>query len=185
MTDPAKQPATYEDLFNLPEHLVAEIVDGELIVSPRPDPRHANAASALAGKLVPPFGQGSGGPGGWRVIFEPELHLGGDILVPDLAAWRRERMPELPRGAYFDVVPDWICEITSPSTARLDRLRKMPRYAGYGANFIWMIDPAGRALEVFELINGRWTFAGIYGDDERVRAVPFDVIEIALGDLWT
>lgn len=185
MTERAKKPATYEDLFNLPEHLVAEILDGELIVSPRPGPRHANTSSSLGGKLVPPFGHADGGPGGWWIIDEPELHLGDDVIVPDLAGWRRERMPELPSGAYFDLVPEWVCEITSPSTARLDRMRKMPKYAQYGSRHIWMIDPTARSLDVFELVNGRWTVAGIYGEDEKVHAVPFDAIEIDLAHLWS
>src|ERR1700690_2368947 len=120
---PAKRPATYDDLFNVPAHLVAEIVDGELIPSPRPAARHATAASALGEELGPPFKRGRGGPGGWVILDEPELHIVGQIMVPDLAGWRRERMPEIPDVAFFELAPDWVCEVLSPSTAALDRTR--------------------------------------------------------------
>lgn len=185
MAERAKQPATYEDLLKVPDHLVAEIVDGELFTSPRPSSRHARASSGLAGKLVPPFDHGDGGPGGWWIIVEPELHLGRDILVPDLAGWRRERMPSYPDAAFFDLAPDWVCEVVSPSTGRLDRVRKMPTYASNQIPHLWLVDPLQRTLDVFRLENGHWLLLASHGDDETVRAEPFDAIEIDLAPLWS
>ena len=123
------RPATYEDLCNVPDHKVAEILDGELIVSPRPALRYASASSRLGGILGGPFDLGPDGPGGWWILDEPELHLRDDILVPDLAAWRRERLPFVPDAAYMTLAPDWACEVISPSTERIDRSRKMRIYA--------------------------------------------------------
>src|SRR3989442_11524607 len=124
--------ATYADLLEVPEHLVAEIIDGELITSPRPALPHALAASAMAADIGGPFGRPPGGrdvPGGWWILVEPELHLGGDVLVPDLAGWRRERVPTVPNAPAFELAPDWVCEVISPSTPRLDRARKRSVYA--------------------------------------------------------
>ena len=178
--------ATYEDLFDLPEHIVGEIIHGQLITHPRPAPKHALASSALGGELVGPFQKGrSGGPGGWWILFEPELHLGPHILVPDLAGWRRERLPVIPETAYFTLPPDWICEVLSPGTARVDRADKMPLYAEYGVSFLWLIDPAPRTLEVFLLSEGRWMLEHVYKDDDEVRAAPFDAISFPLADLWS
>jgi len=117
MADPARRRATYEELLAVPGHLVAEIVNGELVTSPRPAPRQARAASSLGGELHGPFDRGRNGPGGWIILDEPELHLHGDVLGPDLAGWRRERMPELPEAAAFELAPDWACEVLSPATA--------------------------------------------------------------------
>src|SRR5512142_1994617 len=122
------RPACYEDILRLPSHVVGEIVDGELVVSPRPGPRHALAASSLGIEIGGPFGRGRGGPGGWIILDEPELHLGQQVLVPDLAAWRRERMPSLPDTAWFTLAPDWVCEVLSPSTAIVDRTGKQEAY---------------------------------------------------------
>ena len=126
---PATRAACYEDLFDLPENLVGEIIGGQLITQPRPAPRHSRASSSLGGALDNPYDKGRGGPGGWWILDEPELHLGGDILVPDLAGWGRERMPRLPETAWFELVPDWVCEVLSPGTCRVDRALKMPIYA--------------------------------------------------------
>src|SRR5206468_11525374 len=134
------RPATYQDLLALPEHVVGEIIGGELIVSPRPGPRHAVAASVLGGELVPPYHSGRGGPGGWWILFEPELHLGDDVLVPDLAGWRRERMPAVPDVPFFTLAPDCLCEVTSPATRALDRVRKMPIYARERVGHLWLLD---------------------------------------------
>jgi Uma2 family endonuclease len=125
---PRARPATYDDLIEVPDHLVAEIIDGELHTTPRPAPRYADASSGLGGALRGPFDRGRGGPGGWRILDEPELHLGPDVLVPDLAGWRRERLPALPDEAYFTLAPDWVCEVLSPSTMALDRTRKLAVY---------------------------------------------------------
>jgi Uma2 family endonuclease len=182
---PVQKPATYEDLMKVPDHLVAEIIDGELFTSPRPAMRHARASSALGGKLTPPFDFGDGGPGGWWIIFEPELHLGRDILVPDLAGWRRERMPVYPDAAYCELPPDWVCEVVSPSTGRLDRVLKMPKYAINGVAHLWLIDPMLKTLEVYRLENARWLLLASHGEDEIVRAEPFDAVDLPLATLWT
>ena len=178
------QPATYEDLLKVPDHLVAEIVDGELYATPRPAPRHADASSGLGGILRGPYDRGRGGPGGWHILFEPELHLGRDVLVPDLAGWRRERLPTLPEEAYFSLAPDWICEVLSPSTAALDRVKKLTVYAREGVSHAWLIDPIAQTLEVLRLENGRWLIESTCAGSEVVRVPPFEAIELELGALW-
>ena len=183
----ARARATYADLLAVPEHLVAEIVDGELVTSPRPAPPHALAASAVGSVLFDRFAGPSGAgdrPGGWHVLDEPELHLGDDVLVPDLAGWRRERMPGLPDTAYFTLAPDWVCEVVSPSSGRLDRARKMPIYAREGVAFLWMVDPPARTLEVYRLDGGRWMVAATHGGDEAVRVVPFDAVAVEMRRWW-
>lgn len=181
----AQKLATYEDLFDLPENVVGEIIHGQLITHPRPAPKHAVASSAIGDELIGPFHKGRrGGPGGWWILFEPELHLEPHILVPDLAGWRRERMPTIPDLAYFTLPPDWICEVLSPSTARVDRADKMPIYAAQGVSFLWLIDPAPRTLEVFVLKEGHWLLEHVYKEDDPVSAVPFDAIAFPLADLW-
>jgi Uma2 family endonuclease len=179
-----KRPATYADIEALPEHVVGEIVNGELVVSPRPAPAHALAASGVGGELHGPFHVGRGGPGGWWILDEPELHVGQGVLVPDVAGWRRERMPRLPETPWFDVVPDWVCEVLSPSTGLLDRAEKLPIYLVAGVSHAWLIDPQARTLEVFRAESGRWVLALASGGEQRVRAQPFDAIEIDLSVLW-
>lgn len=179
------RPATYEDLLALPEHVVGEIVSGELIVSPRPAPRHAVAASVLGGELGPPYHGGRGGPGGWWILDEPELHPQEDVLVPDLAGWRRPRMPRLPDTAYFTLAPDWICEVLSPQTARLDRQKKLAIYAREGVAHVWLVDPQQRTLEVLRLERQQWLIVFVHAGDEDVRAEPFEATSLALGRLWT
>src|SRR5437667_2870051 len=149
--DPQRRPATYDDLLKVPDHLVAEIIDGELYTSPRPAPRHADASSGLGAVLRGPFDRGRGGPGGWRILDEPELHLGRDVVVPDIAGWRRERLPALPEAAFFTVAPDWVCEILSPSTERTDRRRKLSIYARKRVAHAWLVNPTLRMLEAFRL----------------------------------
>jgi Uma2 family endonuclease len=181
---PATRRATYADLQAVPAHLVAEIVDGELITSPRPAMPHANATSMLGIELGGPFRLGRGGPGGWIIIDEPELHLGAHVLVPDLAGWRRSRMPEVPSTAAVELAPDWVCEVLSPSTVRLDRVQKLPAYAGAGVQYAWLLDPLAQTLEVFRLTGGAWTLLGAHGGEEKVRAEPFEVFELDLALLW-
>lgn len=180
----ARTPATYDDLLKVPDHLVAEILDGELYATPRPAPRHADAASSLLGVLHGPFHGGRGGPGGWRILFEPELHLGPDVLVPDIAGWRRERMPTLPEQAYFTVAPDWICEVVSPSTAAMDRGKKLAIYARAGVAHAWLVDPIARTLEVLRVEGARWTIVSTWSGLATVRTEPFDAIELNLSLLW-
>jgi Uma2 family endonuclease len=178
------RPATYDDLLALPEHVVGEIVDGELIVTPRPAPRHAVAASVLGGEIGPPYHSGRGGPGGWWILFEPELHLKEDVLVPDLAGWRRQRMPVVPDTAYFTLAPDWICEVLSPGTARLDRQRKMAIYAREGVTHAWLLDPLARTLEVLRLDTRQWIIVAVHGENDEVRAEPFEATSLPLARLW-
>jgi len=181
---PLDRPATYEDLMKVPDIMVAEIVDGELHASPRPALRHARAGSILGGRLTPPFDEGRGGPGGWWILFEPELHLGRHVLVPDLAGWRRTRLPVFPDEAYATLVPDWICEIVSPSTASLDRSKKLAIYARESVRHAWLIDPIAGTLEVLRLDGGRWTILATHSGSEVVRAEPFQEVELELQALW-
>jgi len=181
---PFDRPATYEDLAALPDIVVAEILDGELYSSPRPAPRHAVAGSSVGGQLVRPFHDGVGGPGGWWILYEPELHLNRDVLVPDWAGWRRSRMPRVPETAYFPLAPDWICEVLSPSTATIDRAKKLRIYAREQVAHAWLIDPIVRTLEVLRLEHGRWTILGTHAGSDVVRAEPFTEIDLDLASLW-
>ena len=183
-TSTAAAPATYQDVLDAPEHLVAELIGGTLHTHPRPAPRHASAGAGLVGKLRPAFHDGDGGPGGWRILYEPELHLDDEVLVPDLAGWRRERMPALPDTAYFTLAPDWICEILSPSTRKIDLVRKRPIYAHAGIPHLWLIDPMEQILEAFVLGDGRWQVIAAVEDNEPVNIAPFEAITFRLGDLW-
>lgn len=176
--------ATYDDVLAAPDHVVAELVGGVLHTSPRPRLVHAGVASVLGEELGPPFRRGRGGPGGWLILDEPELHLGADILVPDLAGWRRERMPELPDQAFVSLAPDWACEVLSPSTAVFDRRDKLPVYAREAVTHVWLIDPAARLLEVLRLDGATYRIVAAFAGDESVRAEPFDAIEPALAALW-
>ncbi len=186
MGEPANRRATYEDLLAVPKNLVAEILHGVLVTQPRPASRHARAASRLGAELDGPFDRAKGGPGGWILLDEPELHLHGDILVPDLAGWRRERMPELPDAAAFELAPDWICEVLSPSTAATDRAEKMPIYARERVGYAWLVDPIARTLEALRLDGalGKWTLLGTWRDDAKVRVEPFETFELELAGLW-
>jgi len=182
---PAKKPATYEDLLRAPEHLVAEILGGELIATPRPSAAHAHTAALLNGALTPPFDRGRGGPGGWVILSEPELHLQADVLVPDLAGWRRERLPSVPDVPFLTLPPDWICEILSPSTARTDRLHKLPIYSREGIAHVWLIDPVQRTLEALRLERGHWTLVATHGGQEDLVVVePFEAIPLELSGIW-
>jgi Uma2 family endonuclease len=180
----AKKRATYADIVALPEHLVGQIIDGELIVQPRPATDHAHSATLLTSELSGPFQLGRNGPGGWWILFEPELHLGRDVLVPDIAGWRRDVMPVMRRMPYFTIAPQWLCEVLSPSTARVDRARKLRKYARYGVDHVWLVDPDARTLEVFRRSEHNWLLVDIHEDDARVRAEPFDAIEIDLAAFW-
>lgn len=186
MATPTKKRATYQDVLDAPEHAVAEIVDGELHVMPRPAAPANSVHSSLLFELGPPFSRGRGGPGGWIIIGEPELHLpDGDVLVPDLAGWRRERMSVVPDAAGISIAPDWVCEVLSPSTERLDRAQKVRIYARWGVAYAWLVHPRHRTVEVLRLHeDGTWLTLAVHRDDERVRAEPFDAIELDLANLW-
>jgi Uma2 family endonuclease len=184
MRPETKREATYDDLVALPPHMIGQIIGGELFASPRPANDHATTSSALGGELYGPFQRGRGGPGGWWILDEPELHFGKDVLVPDIAGWRHSRLPHVPREPFFTLAPDWVCEVLSPSTAGLDRVRKKHVYAREGVEHVWLVDPVGRTLEVFQLHKGQWLELGAWSGEERVRAAPFDAIELELGAIW-
>ena len=190
MTGPAKNRATYQDLYSIPENMTGEIIDGELIVTPRPSRKHGYAASSLGGRLTPPyqFGEG-GGPGGWIFIVEPEIGLGEDILVPDVAGWKRAGFPMDEDHNWISVPPAWVCEVLSPGTARTDKTGKMPVYARFGVPHLWFIDPIARTLDAFRLEEGKWVVAGLFVQNDKVqndkvRIEPFPEVEIDLSDLW-
>jgi Uma2 family endonuclease len=184
MAEIAERAATYEDLLAVPEHLVAEILFGELVTHPRPAPRHAIVVTRLSGILAPPFDLGVGGPGGWVFMIEPELHLGKHVAVPDIAGWRRERFAQLPETAWINIAPDWICEVLSPSTQRYDRGDKRTIYADAGVGHLWHVDPGLRMLEVFELSEGKWRLLYVFHDNAAVAAQPFTGHSFSLGLLW-
>jgi Uma2 family endonuclease len=181
---PRKKGATYEDLLAVPEHFVAEMFGGELYATPRPALRHAHAASVLGVELGGPFHRGRNGPGGWWILDEPELHFGPDVLVPDLAGWRRERLSVLPAAAYLTLAPDWIGEILSPASETVDRAKKLGIYAREGVGHAWLVNPVLQTLEVLCLESRRWTLVATYERNAKVSAEPFDAIDLELGALW-
>ncbi len=179
-----KRRATYQDVIDAPENMVAEIIDGELHLS-RPAGPAQSVVTVLTGVLEPPFGRGKGGPGGWIILFEPEVHLLEDVLVPDLAGWRVERMSVVPEEAQFRIPPDWVCEVLSPSTEKRDRTQKMRIYAAAGVQYLWLVHPRRRMLEAYRLHDGKWLLLTTLTDDDRARIEPFSEIELDLATLWT
>lgn len=168
--------------------MVAEVIYGVLHTQPRPALRHAKATSRLGGLMMSPFDLGVGGPGGWVIYDEPELHLGDepDILVPDLAGWRRERLADadLPDAPWTTIAPDWICEVLSPSTQAIDRAEKMEIYLRERVGHAWLIDPIARTLEIYRLADAVWQRVAVHHDDAIVRAEPFEAFELQLRLLW-
>jgi Uma2 family endonuclease len=184
VTRTLQRPATYDDLLKVPDHLVAEIVEGELFTSPRPGKPHERAGGAIFSALLQAFDHGSNGPGGWRVAFEPEIHLAGDVFVPDVAGWHTARATEdEDHIAAWTIAPDWVCEVISPSTGRLDRLRKMPAYARRGVMNAWLVDPSLHTIEAYRLEQSRWVLLGTFGD-EPANIEPFEAIEFPIQTLW-
>jgi Uma2 family endonuclease len=179
-----RRPATYQDVLDAPPNMVAEIVRGALHLQPRPTPRHAHAHSVLQAKLGGEFGGTNGGPGGWWMLIEPELHFGVDVLVPDIGGWRRERLPRLPDTAWFELAPDWVCEVLSPGTRRIDLTDKRTTYGENGVGHLWLVDPIARTLEAFALVDARWVLVASLKDDEEVRVPPFEAVAFPLGALW-
>ena len=185
MSQRAVRRATYEDVLAAPPHMIAEVIAGELRLQPRPAKPHAAATAALGEELGPPFKRGKGGPGGWIILDEPELHLGEDIVVPDLAGWRRTTMPALLADEpFFTVAPDWACEVLSPRTEKYDRTDKRDIYRRERVGWIWLVDPLQRTLEVLRNDPDGWTLRGTWRDDATPRAEPFDAIELELAALW-
>lgn len=176
--------ATYQDVLAAPKDMVAEVAAGDLYTHPRPAIPHANVAMAASGSLFQRFQRGDGGPGGWVFLVEPELHLGNDVLVPDIAGWRQERLSDLPDKPYLDIAPNWLCEILSSGTARLDRTIKLPIYAREKVEHVWLIDPNQCTLEVLRRQDQRWLIVATFAEDEKVQAEPFDAVELDLSDWW-
>ncbi|MDR3569051.1 MAG: Uma2 family endonuclease [Syntrophobacteraceae bacterium] len=184
MREPAKKPATYEDLYDVPENLIGEIVNGELTVPPRPTRKHGYAATALIEEVGPPYHRGRGGPGGWSFIAEPEVIFGEDIMAPDVAGWKAQRFLWEEDRNPVSVAPDWVCEVLSPKTVRNDKVRKMPVYARHGVGHIWLIDPAAMTMDAFRLESGRWLLLASFSENDKARVEPFQEIEINLAYLW-
>ncbi|HEY3518571.1 MAG TPA: Uma2 family endonuclease [Gammaproteobacteria bacterium] len=184
MTKPLKKDATYTDLCAVPENFVAEILGGELYAFPRPASPHAHAAGRLFHKLSGPFQDGENGPGGWLFLMEPELHFGADVVVPNIAGWRIERMPTIPNVAFFTLAPDWLCEVLSPSTEAIDRRKKLAIYARAGVSHVWLLNPLLQTLEVLRLESQRWSLISAHEADAKIRAEPFGAVELVLRALW-
>lgn len=186
-THSAYKLSLYQQLEILPENLTGEIINGQLHTQPRPALRHLLAASSLADELIGPFQKGRGGPGGWWIIGEPEVHfiLDVEVMVPDLAGWRKERLSVPPSEHKINSVPDWVCEVFSPSTKSKDQEVKMPLYAKHGVKFAWLIDPIARTIEAFELGKGKWYSLGLFRDNATVSIAPFTATQINLADIWT
>jgi Uma2 family endonuclease len=185
MGQAARRGATYQDVIDAPEHMVAELIDGDLYLQPRPAIPHAEAASVLGMLIGPPFRLGRGGPGGWFIHYEPELHLGADVLVPDLAGWRRERIDEAElTRAHYVTAPQWVCEVLSPSFVGKDRVKKLPKYGAAGVEHAWLVEPVAQTLEVFRREPGGWTLVFAHEGPGAARAEPFDAVEIPLHELW-
>jgi len=181
---PKARRATYEDVLAAPTHQVAEVLFGVLYTNPRPASTHARVSSSLGGELHGPFDRGRDGPGGWIILDEPELHLGEDILVPDLGGWRRERMPKIPSAPFFTLGPDWVCEVLSPSTRKIDQTDKLEVYGRERVGHVWHLDSIDRTLVVMRLENGRYSILSTHKDEDVVRAEPFDAMELSLSVLW-
>ena len=182
--EPGRKRATYQDVLDAPPNLIAELLGGELYTTPRLGGPHAECASVLGMDIGGAFHRGRGGPGGWIILNKPELHLDADILVPDLAGWRRDRLAAVPRGAFIELAPDWACELLSKSTALIDRQRKLPIYARERVEHVWLVDPIARTIEVFRLDGDGYRFMIAHGEQELARIPPFEAIELELAALW-
>jgi Uma2 family endonuclease len=179
------RPATLQDLEALPPELKGEIIEGELYVQPRPRARHSRVETTVASALHGPYDLGQGGPGGWWILVEPGFEApGSPEISPDVAGWKRTRLPNLPTAASIQVVPDWICEVLSPGTRGYDVLKKRPFYARIGVPWLWYVDVEARTVTVSSLANGAWVENAVHGEGERVRLDPFPEIELDLASWW-
>ncbi len=187
MGEPPGRRGTYTDVLAAPDHLVAEMLAGDLVLSRRPRLRHAIARDGVLESLRPVFGRGEGGghgPGGWWIVCDPEVHVDDDVVVPDLAGWRRARLPVVPDVAFVELAPDWVCEVLSPATARIDRIRKRATYARAGVGHLWMVDPGLGTLEAYRNHMGAWLEVGAWEGSVDVRAAPFDAVTLWTGRWW-
>ena len=189
-TPPVPRRATYQDVLDAPEHLIAEVINGELVLQPRPVIAHQRASSELGIDLGGTIGR-RGPPDGWLILDEPELHLGPrdavDIVVPDLAGWRRTRLPTRPATAFITLAPDWVCEVLSPGTELRDRTGKLQIYAREGVAHLWFVSVQTRHVEIYRLDPEArlWTLLGTAQGNTKVRLAPFEEVEIDLSRLWT
>lgn len=185
MAEAAKRRSSYQDLLAYPAGTNVELIDGQILALPRPSTPHITGASTLGFLLMGPFQFGRGGPGGWVILDQPELHLASDAIIPDLAGWRRERMPQIPRAPAIELVPDWVCEfLSNDSTAARDRAIKMPLYAARGVRHLWLADTEAHTVEIYRLIDKGWLAVRTFSGDDAIRAEPFEAIELELGLLW-
>jgi Uma2 family endonuclease len=183
--EPARRHATYEDVKAAPDTMVAELIDGQLFLHPRPAKPHTVTASNLGAQLNMAFDLGRTGPGGWWILDEPELHVLGQILVPDLAGWLRAEVPELElEQPFFQEVPSWVAEVLSPGNESHDRVKKLRIYASAGVRHAWLIHPEQRSLEVFAQKDGAWSLIEAHEDDAVLRSPPFEALELELSTLW-
>ncbi|MEJ7730414.1 MAG: Uma2 family endonuclease [Polyangiaceae bacterium] len=183
----ARRLATYADLLTLSEDVKAEVVRGSIVTLPAPLPRHAKAQGTVRSLIGGPYDDddGRGGPGGWWILLEVDIRLSPhDIVRPDLAGWRRERLPEPWDTRPIEVVPDWICEVISPSNAAHDRVTKRHLYAEHGVPFYWLVDPGSRTLEALRLVDGIWVDAGTFDDAAVARVPPFESVALEVGRLF-
>jgi hypothetical protein len=185
MSAPARKLATYADLERYPEQVHAEIVSGDIYVVPSGLPRHGRSASGVIVSIAGPFDVDPKGPGGWWILTEIDVELTPhDIVRPDVSGWRRERVPFISDELPVRIRPDWICEVTSPSNVRHDRLTKASLYASQGVPFYWIVDPEARVLEAFELSDERWLRLGAWSDGDTARIRPFDAVALDVGTLF-
>ncbi len=185
MAEPLRRLASWQDILDAPEGLKAEVIDGELLLHPRPHLEHGRSQAILSGRLSPPFDLGNGGPGGWWIVVEPDVLFGDhDIVSPDLAGWRRSALPELPKEQPISTPPDWVCEVISPTSARRDRITKTALYLSRGVPYYWLIDPELRSLEALRAERGRWVLLGAWTDGHHVAVPPFEAVDIDVGSLF-
>lgn len=185
MAEPLRRLAGWDDILRAPENLKAEVVAGELELPPRPRPAHSRTQFLLGHRLAGPFDDGEDGPGGWWFLFEPDIELGAhDIVNPDLVGWRRSTLPEFPEERPIRVRPDWVCEISSPSTARRDRITKADLYLRAGVPHYWLVDPEARTLEALEASQGRWLRLGAWTDGDRAAIPPFEAVPMDVGSMF-
>ncbi len=179
----AKTLLTYKDLLGLAEDVRAEILGGAMAMSPSALPRHSLAQRVLGSVIGGPFHDehDAGGPGGWWIFPEVDVQLGvHDIVRPDLAGWRRERLQDPWDARPIRVVPDWICEIISPSNGSHDRVTKRALYARYGVSFYWLVDPHQCVLEALQLCDGKWLELGAWDASDAAGIQPFDAVTLEL-----
>ncbi|HEX3763053.1 MAG TPA: Uma2 family endonuclease [Kofleriaceae bacterium] len=184
-TKPGPRTPTLADLDALPPGIVGEIIDGVLYTMTKPRMRHQRTTRLIGGTIGAPFDDERDGPDGWWIVTEPGIELPNTPEIsPDVAGWRRTRMPEMPNDEPIRMVPDWVCEILSKSTRRHDLLVKMPYYARVGVAYAWIMDLEARVLTAQRLESGRWVTIGTYSDETEARLEPFDVVPLDVRAWW-